>query len=494
MIVTRSARAALAGLLLGSTALLAAPLAVASAAPAKVQHVLLISLDGLHESDLTRFVKSHPGSALAGFLKSGVHYTKAYTPFPSDSFPGLTALLTGANPQTAGFYYDDTYSRTLSAPDSACKTKGTEVDFTEDLDLKDDVDAGGIDPKKLPLDSAANCTPVWPHSYLKVNTVFEVAKAAGMTTAWSDKHPAYEFVNGPSGKGVDDLFVPEIAANKTDSSIPKTLAYDDTKVDAILHEIDGFDHTGTKAAAVPAIFGMNFQGVSVGEKFGGYKNAAGEPTADFEGALEHTDASLAKIAAELKAKNLADSTLVIVTAKHGQAPIDPAKRKIVDEKIIPDLINGVQKDLLAFIVADDIALIYLSDQSKTAEVTKLLNAHKKEAAIDHLFTTAEIARMFADPATDSRVPDIIIQPVAGTVYAKPTAKKLSEHGGMGEDNQHVGLIVSQPGLKAKTVSSRVGIAEVAPTILAALGLNPKDLAGAVADKTPVLPGVSFKGR
>jgi len=50
---------------------------------------------------------------------------------------------------------------------------------------------------------------VYPHSYLKVNTVFEVARAAGLRTAWSDKHPAYEILNGPSGAGVQDLFTPE---------------------------------------------------------------------------------------------------------------------------------------------------------------------------------------------------------------------------------------------------------------------------------------------
>jgi len=38
---------------------------------------------------------------------------------------------------------------------------------------------------------------------MKSNTIFEVAKANGGHTAWADKHPAYDLVNGPSGKGVD---------------------------------------------------------------------------------------------------------------------------------------------------------------------------------------------------------------------------------------------------------------------------------------------------
>lgn len=468
----------------------------ATAAPAKVEHILLISLDGLHESDLARFIKEHPQSTLASLAKSGVQYSNAHTPFPSDSFPGLTALITGAGPKTAGFYYDDTYSRTLSAPGSDCKTTGTEVNYTEDADINHKViDAGGgVDPKKLPLDPAKGCTPVWPHSYLKVNTVFEVAKAAGLTTAWGDKHPVYEFVNGPSGKGVDDLFANEIAAGKIDASIPKTLAFDDQKVNGLIYQINGFDHTGTKAAPVPAIFGMNFQAISVGQKFGGYKNAAGEPSAAFADAFAHTDASLGKVVAVLKAKKLADSTLIIVASKHGQAPIDPAKRHIVDETVFDKVINGVQKDLLAFVVSDDVALIYLADQSKTAAAVKALQAHKAEVAIKHLYSTAEITKLFANPAKDSRVPDIIIQPAHGTVYAKLNAAKLSEHGGNEEDDRHVGLLLSQPGMTAKTVTSPVATASVAPTLLKALGLNPQDLQGVVADKTPLLPGVSFGGK
>ncbi len=40
--------------------------------------------------------------------------------------------------------------------------------------------------------------------------MFEVARQAGLRTAWSDKHPAYEILNGPSGTGIEDLFTPEI--------------------------------------------------------------------------------------------------------------------------------------------------------------------------------------------------------------------------------------------------------------------------------------------
>jgi hypothetical protein len=130
-----------------------------------------------------------------------------------------------------------------------------------------------LDPAQLPVDPAT-CKPVYPHSYLEVNTIFEVARAAGMRTAWADKHPAYEILNGPSGTGIQDLFTPEInseapvpgSSNDWTTDNALTMQYDSYKVRAVLNEIDGFDHSGTANVGTPAIFGMNFQTVSTAEK------------------------------------------------------------------------------------------------------------------------------------------------------------------------------------------------------------------------------------
>src|SRR5262249_23727857 len=152
----------------------------------------------------------------------------------------------------------------------------------------------------------------------RVNTIFEVARAAGLYTAWSDKHQAYDIVNGPSGKGVVDLFTPEIAA--TDGTRLGTQAYDDLKVQAIINEIAGKDHTGAKKAPVPAIFGMNFQAVSVTQKLtaDGYLDSTGTPSAELQAALDHTDQSLGNILTALMQQKLLSRTAIILTAKHGQ--------------------------------------------------------------------------------------------------------------------------------------------------------------------------------
>src|SRR5450755_1913492 len=252
--------------------LLAAVALGATAQAADVDHVLLISVDGLHALDVERYVESHPNSALAELAKHGTTYTNARTPSNSDSFPGLLALVTGGSPISHGMFYDVSYDRTLFDPtNTSCSGRaGNTIVFDESIDkyTSANVSLNVIEPAMLPrrLDKQGNCVPVYPHDALKANTVFEVVKAAGGRTAWADKHPAYDLVNGPSGKGVDDLYTPEIAAGGADTDAAKSMTYDDGKVAALINEIDGKTHDGNKHVGVPALFGMNFQAVSVVQK------------------------------------------------------------------------------------------------------------------------------------------------------------------------------------------------------------------------------------
>src|ERR1019366_2706709 len=236
-----------------------------------ITHVLLISIDGMHGVDLQRVVAAHPYSAVGKLARTGVTYENAHAPVPTDSFPGLLALTTGGHPVSTGVYYEVSYDRSLYAPKSNCTgTPGTVVAFDESIDIDSTkIDGGGgIHPAELtPQLDHGTFKQVFPHDYLRVNTIFEAVKAAHRgRTAWSDKEQSYEMLNGPSGHGVDDFYNREIAAGGTTSSLPATEAYDDTKVAAIINEIDGKSARGVPGVGVPAIFGMNFQAVSVGQK------------------------------------------------------------------------------------------------------------------------------------------------------------------------------------------------------------------------------------
>jgi hypothetical protein len=165
--------------------------------PGKIKHVLLISVDGLHALDLANYVNTHGDSTLTKLSSHGITYTNASTSTPSDSFPGLASLVTGGSPVTSGLWYDDTYNRKLSPPKMTdglgnpggnCPgTIGTNVAWDEavDVDLTRLDGGGGLNQNFLVRDPNNGCKRILPHQYLRVNTIFEVVRANGGRTAWT---------------------------------------------------------------------------------------------------------------------------------------------------------------------------------------------------------------------------------------------------------------------------------------------------------------------
>ncbi|MHA6761357.1 alkaline phosphatase family protein [Streptacidiphilus sp. PAMC 29251] len=517
----------------------------APARTAAAKHVLLISVDGLHQSDLAWYTARHPQSALARLVRGGVQYTDAATTNPSDSFPGMVAQATGGGPGTTGIYYDDTYNAALlPAGTTDCKgaKPGVEVDLTEDLDLnKASIDAGQglknlpggilsmtgnptklIDPAKLPVDPKT-CKPVYPNQYLQVNTIFEVARQAGLRTAWSDKHAAYDILDGPSGTGVQDLFTPEInsdalgypAGNDWTTDNKATQQYDTYKVQAVLNEIDGYDHARTHKVGTPGIFGLNFQSVSTAEKLpssdglaGGY-TASSVPGPLLQNNLDYVNAQIGALTAEIHKQHLDASTTVILSAKHGQSPTDPKALNRIDDGPLLDGLDAAWKKLhpkapalVVHAVDDDAMLIWLSDRSKAASdfAKKYLLAqsgtgtdiNKAAKPYDHsglakLYAGADAAGYFGVKPGDARVPDLFGIAQYGVVYTGGT-KKVAEHGGDHGDDLNVPLVVSGAGTPGQvTDAAPVHTAQIAPTILALLGLNPRQLKAVREEGTQVLP-------
>lgn len=472
---------------------------LAGAAPlhGAVRHVLLVSVDGLHAIDLAHYVAAHPQSTLAQMSAQGVTYSDARTPVPADSFPGLLALITGGTPAATGVYYDVTWDRRLAPPQGPCKAIGARVAWNEAIDR---ADGRGIDPAKLPRDPARGCARVWPWQYLRVNTIFDVVHAAAGATAWADKHPAYAIVRGLSGHGVDDLYTPEIGANaeglapaadRVTASIVRTEAYDAMKTRAVQHEIAGFRHDGKTRAPVPMVFGLNLQAVNVAQKLAGYVDADGAPTPALTGALDHVDALLGKLRAALAAQGLADSTLIIVTAKHGNGPIDPRRLRLIDAEHLRVAIERAAPGELAQLTPDQGALIWLHYNSAAATVARALDAQRAVLGIRRVLWGTRLALRFPSPAHDSRTPDLIVIPDDGVIYGKPGAAKRAEHGGFLADDRHVALLLSGPMLAqpGRVIRAPVITTQVAPTLLAALGLDPERLDAVREQGTPGLPDV-----
>ncbi|MGF6777127.1 alkaline phosphatase family protein [Paraburkholderia sp. GAS334] len=535
-----------------SAAFGAGVMALAGVHPAAQAHemedakrVLLISIDGLHEQDVARCIGANACPNLAVLAKSGVTYTDAHTPGLSDSFPGLAALVTGGSPKSAGLFYDVSYDRTLYAPsDTHCTGKqGWNVVFDETTGIDGQnggplihLDGGGaFNPQAIPRALKDGvCTPVYPHNYIKTNTVFEVVKEHihGARTAWADKHAwGYDWVNGPSGRGVDDLARTEInsidpATNKNYTDVyTHTEQFDNFHVQAIINQIDGKDSTG-KAASVPTVFGTNFQTLSVAQKAtvetgGGYLDASFTPGPQVSKAIAYADDALGRIVSELKEKNLYTSTVIIVTAKHGQSPTDHTKlvkngdtlTKLLEASNYLDpkgnfgqnattsgnLNDGTGLVDTGMVQSDDVGLIWLRNRGQLDAVVKTLNANRgcnapgicADGLEAYILYGPRLTALFGDPAR-GRTPDIIVQPNPGVIYTSSMSKD-EEHGGNAPDDNHLGLVVSFPGLRhGRTVSRPVLTTQVAPTILRVLDLDPELLHSVQVEGTRVLPGLGIE--
>ena len=525
-----------------------------------IRHVLLISVDGLHQSDLDWYVAHHPGSELAKLANGGAQYINAHTSDPSDSDPGGTALMTGGDPRATGVYYDVEHNHNLyEAGTTACHgPTGADVIY----DSPDDIDATRLDagqgipglqgdpskimqmtgnpqtvlnPATFPVDPKS-CRPIWPHSYLKVNTMFEVARGAGLRTAWSDKHPVYESFNGPSGSGIDDLFTPEIDSSAIEpdgtpypgdiswtGDNAATRQYDSYKVQAILNEIDGHDHTGLgPRVGVPAIFGMNFQTVSTAEKLfsseaviggpvlpGGYLPGTTTPGPLLSSALDYINARLQTMDQEIQRQGIADDTAIIITAKHGQSPLDPNQLTRIKDGPIIDAINAAWTsahpgagNLIVAGTDDDLWQSYLSDRAQQAAdfVADYLWSHPAtgvtysggtrtlaHSGLAKIYAGKAAARFFGVPAADPRHPDVFGRVQVGVVYTGGT--KIAEHGGDNPGDRDVPILVYAPGVRSGVSDRWVETTSVAPTILRLLGLDPRDLEAVREERTPVLPGI-----
>ena len=464
-----------------------------SASGPSAERAILVSFDGMHAIDLALHVEAHPESNLAQLMRRGVTYTNARQPLLGDSSPGLLSIATGGSPYSTGIIYSPTYDRTLSPRGSDCKTRGTVLYIDEKAvhDFTKEDSGGGIDPNKLPRDPDRGCAPVYPHQLQRVNNIFEVVKQSGGRTAWIDQHLTYsDMLRGPSGKGLDDDFVLE--ANTFRKTLQAATGQDARRVDALVNQIRGYDSSGKTKVGVPKLFGMGFIAVGAMQKLEGYKDGSGAPLPLLAGSMAFVDQQIGRIVAELKAQGLYDTTLIVLTSKHGQSPIDVKQRRIVDRDVIRNTVNAVQPGLLAHASMDTIALIWLKDSGKARDVATALRAKWQEAGIHKVYQGAELA-MIVDPR-DARAPDVIVQPMPGTFYADNTASPatqalLSEHGGMLDEDVVVPLVVSFPGGDGRIVRSPVYTSQIAPTVLAAFGLDPNVLKSVQIEHTSTLPGL-----
>jgi hypothetical protein len=358
-----------------------------------------------------------------------------------------------------------------------------------------------------------------------------VIHAAGGYTAWIDKHPSYSFVGGPGGTGLDDYYSPEVnsvvvplpgvktldglpcdpirdpvGVSGWNSSFANIQCYDAIRVYGLLNQIAGKTHSGAPAE-VPAVFGMNFQSVYVGESVneagvatGGYKNAAALPSTELLKEIEYVDAAVGEIVSALQSAGIYNNTLVIITAKHGDSPIDPT-RYVADGTNTPATLLG---DLIPYsesplnptgigATEDDVSVLWLKKGASVSTAVKILEQNSTAIGLGEIYYGPTLALNYniggLGPGQDSRTPDIIVTPNVGVTYSNSTAM-VGDHGGFAHDDTNVILLVANPNFTAQTVSALAATRQIAPTIVQALGLDPTALDAVKAEGTAVLPEVA----
>jgi hypothetical protein len=539
----------------------------------QIKHVLIVSIDGMHAVDFQNCMNGVSGvdsgtpycPNLAALATTGINYVAANTSKPSDSFPGLMNIMTGATPRTMGVYYDVAYDRSLDGPTTPtaygngpgpCTSGGAPTGFTTEYDEGIDINYmklnggapgasltdGGIaslDMARLDRDPAKGCAPVLPWDFVRVNSIFGITHAAGGYVAWSDKHPSYSSVAGHGGK-LDDYYSPEINSNVVNlpgvttpdgvscATIPDTSAdltawtnsfanikcYDTLKVQAVLNWIEGKNHLGTAKTQTPNIYGMNFQAVSVGQKLiengvkGGYEDAAATPSDNLVSEIKFVDDSIGEMVTKIKDRGQYESTLIIITAKHGQSPIDPNLYQAVPGKTSNGLSPAtiIENNMPGAMPAsenpegsgvgsteDDVSLLWLTKPSYTAAAVALLESNLTTFKAGQIYYGPSVALNYdlgGMAPNDPRTPDIIVTPNIGVTYTGSNAKQM-EHGGFAHDDTNVMLLLSNPAFRPRTVFTEVGTLQVAPTVLRALGLDPGKLDGVRLEGTHVLPDINL---
>jgi hypothetical protein len=529
-----------------------------------IRHVLLLSIDGMHAVD---FYNCSHGIAgvndgrtycpnLLALSHRAINYVAAVSSKPSDSFPGLAALVSGGSPKSTGLYYDVAYDRSLDAPATTTGTglaggactpygipNGTTTDYDQGIDFDDTQLNGGapgaavteggaasIDPKKLVRDPQKGCAPVYPWNFIRTNTIFGVVHAAGGYTAWIDKHPSYSMAAGPGGKGLDDYYSPEVSSNVVplpgvttslgvscakvrdtsggawNSSFANIQCYDALRLKALLNQIAGKTHAGA-LAVTPALFCMNFQSVYIGQSVvepgvgaGGYRNAAALPSSELLQEIEFVDASIGDIVGALKDAGLYEDTLLVISAKHGESPIDPTLY-VADGNNTPATLLG---SAIPFsesplnrtgigATEDDVSVLWLNPGASVTAAVALLESNAAKIGLGQLYYGPSLWLNYnvggLDPGRDSRTPDIIVTPNVGVTYSGSTTM-IGDHGGFAHDDTNVMMLIANPAFKASTVSATTTTSQIAPTIIKALGLDPAALDAVREEGTAVLPEVA----
>jgi len=201
----------------------------------------------------------------------------------------------------------------------------------------------------------------------------------------------------------------------------------------------------------------------------------------------------------LKDAHIYDETLIIISAKHGGSPIDPA-RYVANGSNTPATLLGTRIPYSESplnptgigATEDDVSVLWLNKGESVSSAVDLLQQNATAIGLGQIYYGPTLWLNYNvggwGAGQDPRTPDIIVTPNTGVTYSGSTTM-IADHGGFAHDDTNVMLLVAHSCFKHQTVSDQTATTQIAPTILKALGLNPEALDAVRAEGTPVLPEV-----
>src|SRR5260221_2901312 len=219
---------------------------------------------------------------LTSLKASGASYSNAQAQVPADSITNIMGIFTGTDASHHGFPYETFWDRQYNHLIELDETPVLPPGITEDRNVG------------------------------RACTLFQAAKARGLTTAFISKYPAYDVLHGPntcsvySGPGIDNLQTPTFA-NFTGT--PQQ--YDQMNFDAVRKEIK-------MGANRPNVFGLYAVAPNSIMKKYGINSLQVAQTIQFE------DSQIAQTVALLKMVRIYNQTEIAVVNDHGNTALTEA--------------------------------------------------------------------------------------------------------------------------------------------------------------------------
>lgn len=411
--------------------------------PVPAKYAFMVFFDGGHPE----LYNSTNAPFINSLKATGASYTNAQAQVPADSITNIMGAVTGTDASHHGLpyetFWDYHYNHLIELDETPVLPPG----ITEDRNVG------------------------------RACTIFQSAKAAGLTTAFIAKYPAYDVLDGPntcsaySGIGIDNLQTPTFANFQ---GTPQQ--YDQMNFDSVRAEINS-------GSSRPNIFGLYAVAPNSVMKQYGINSPEVAQIIQFE------DSQIAQTVALLKSVGIYNQTEIALVNDHGNTALTEA---------IPDHGPGSIDQYLndngiptVHTTTDRVALVYLKNPFQTLQAIHLLSSPQNMAqfGIQAMTPFYQLGGYMVTP--QYRTPSFIVWPTDGSngtqavVYDSVPLSKLAEHGGRGSADQNIMIVMEGPGVQpGYTTNQHVWIMQVGSTVAADMCL---DLANATYQP---LPGTS----